>query len=166
MTVLDCFTVIDWRWRQNKDKDEIPNYAVLLTTSVKRFGVSRMRDFYFKESQKVDDKLHNTFGKLFGDAHIVFSNLVILMLTSEITQFRYPSVQRLLKYIKLKNKRATFVIFFFFNIWIICRYLRRFFLCISFSDEKKEEEFREFILPGVCFEGFIHTETPTQICVY
>ena len=30
---------------EDEDKDEIPNYAVLLTASVKRFGVSRMRDF-------------------------------------------------------------------------------------------------------------------------
>ena len=30
---------------KGKDEDEIPSYAVLLTASVKRFGVSRMRDF-------------------------------------------------------------------------------------------------------------------------
>ena len=30
----------------DEDKDEIPNYAVLLTASVERFGVSRMRDFF------------------------------------------------------------------------------------------------------------------------
>ena len=30
---------------KDEDKDEIPNYKVLLTTSVERFGVSRMRDF-------------------------------------------------------------------------------------------------------------------------
>ena len=31
---------------EDKDKDEIPKYAVLLTASVKRFGVSRMWDFF------------------------------------------------------------------------------------------------------------------------
>ena len=31
---------------ENKDEDEIPSYAVLLTASVKRFRVSRKRDFY------------------------------------------------------------------------------------------------------------------------
>ena len=30
---------------EDEDKDAIPNYAVLLTASVERFGVSRMRDF-------------------------------------------------------------------------------------------------------------------------
>ena len=30
---------------KNKDEDEIPSYAVLLTALVKSFGVSRMRDF-------------------------------------------------------------------------------------------------------------------------
>ena len=30
---------------KDEDKDEIPNNVVLLTTSVERFGVSRMRDF-------------------------------------------------------------------------------------------------------------------------
>ena len=30
---------------ENKDKDEIPNYAVLLTASFERVGVSRLRDF-------------------------------------------------------------------------------------------------------------------------
>ena len=29
----------------NKDKDEIPSYTVLLTALVERFGVSRLRDF-------------------------------------------------------------------------------------------------------------------------
>ena len=29
----------------DEDKDEIPSYAVLLTASVERFGVSRVRDF-------------------------------------------------------------------------------------------------------------------------
>ena len=32
---------------EDEDKDEIPNYAVLLIASVERFGVSRMRDFFF-----------------------------------------------------------------------------------------------------------------------
>ena len=31
---------------KDEDKDEIPNYVVLLTTSVERFGVSRMQDFF------------------------------------------------------------------------------------------------------------------------
>ena len=31
---------------KDEDKDEILNYEVLLTTSVERFGVSRIRDFY------------------------------------------------------------------------------------------------------------------------
>ena len=31
---------------EDKDDDEIPSYAVLLTASVKRFSVSRMRDFF------------------------------------------------------------------------------------------------------------------------
>ena len=30
---------------QDKDEDEIPSYVVLLTASVNRFGVSRMREF-------------------------------------------------------------------------------------------------------------------------
>ena len=30
----------------DEDKDEIPNYAVILTTSVKIFGVLLMRDFF------------------------------------------------------------------------------------------------------------------------
>ena len=30
---------------KDEDEDEIPNYAVLLTASVQRVGVSRMRDF-------------------------------------------------------------------------------------------------------------------------
>ena len=30
---------------KDEDEDEIPNYAVLLTASVKSFGVSLMRDF-------------------------------------------------------------------------------------------------------------------------
>ena len=31
---------------EDEDKDEIPSYAVLLTASVERYGVSRMRDFF------------------------------------------------------------------------------------------------------------------------
>ena len=31
---------------EDEDKDEIPSHAVLLTASVERFGVSRMRDFF------------------------------------------------------------------------------------------------------------------------
>ena len=31
---------------EDKGEDEIPSYAVLLTASVERFGVSSMRDFY------------------------------------------------------------------------------------------------------------------------
>ena len=31
---------------EDKDEDDIPSYAVLLTTSVKRTCVSRMRDFF------------------------------------------------------------------------------------------------------------------------
>ena len=30
-----------------KYEDEIPNYALLLTALVKRFGVSRVRDFFY-----------------------------------------------------------------------------------------------------------------------
>ena len=37
---------------KDKDGDETPNYAVLLTASVERFGVSRMRDFYNKIQSK------------------------------------------------------------------------------------------------------------------
>ena len=33
---------------EDEDEDEIPRYAVLLTASVNRFGVSRMRDFFYK----------------------------------------------------------------------------------------------------------------------
>ena len=32
---------------EDEDNDEIPSYAVLLTASVERFGVSRMRNFFF-----------------------------------------------------------------------------------------------------------------------
>ena len=38
---------------KDEDENEIPNYAVLLTASVERFGVSRMRDllsmFFYKQ---------------------------------------------------------------------------------------------------------------------
>ena len=30
---------------EDEDEDEIPSYTVLLTTSIDRFGVCRMRDF-------------------------------------------------------------------------------------------------------------------------
>ena len=33
---------------EKEEKDEIPNYAVLLTVSVERFGVSHMRDFLYQ----------------------------------------------------------------------------------------------------------------------
>ena len=32
----------------DEDEDEIPSYALLLTASFERFGVSGMRDFFFK----------------------------------------------------------------------------------------------------------------------
>ena len=32
---------------EDKDEDEIPNNAVLLTSSVERLGLSRMQDFLF-----------------------------------------------------------------------------------------------------------------------
>ena len=37
---------------EEKDEDEIPNYAVLLTASVESFGVSLMRDFKIIKSHE------------------------------------------------------------------------------------------------------------------
>ena len=46
-------TVADHRvGDEDKDEDEISSYAVLLTASVERFGVSCMRDFFSKEAHQ------------------------------------------------------------------------------------------------------------------
>ena len=34
---------------KDENKDEIPNYALLLPTLIERVGVSQMRDFFYKK---------------------------------------------------------------------------------------------------------------------
>ena len=46
---------------KDEDKDEIPNYAVLLTTSVKIFAVSHMQDFLLFTTKYSSDKKNKKY---------------------------------------------------------------------------------------------------------